>query len=493
MRYSPLLLLASFFTFSSCSTESTPVYQLNTSAEPNEAGTVSPSNSEAEEGESIQITASANVGWVFDRWQGDHAGMSNPASISMNSDKNITALFVRKDYPLTISTVGEGEVEEQIVSQPKQTDYTYETVVELIPIPSDGWKFIEWKGDLVGGESPVQITIDGEKNVTAVFEPIAYLAKNGVTIMCPNANLGDIGIVNGVEYEVVSRERLWQKVEENADLTKICVSKIIRMSDLFKDNDFNQAIGNWDVSSVTNMSNMFRNSTFNQPIGNWDVSSVTRMDWMFHGSQFDQPIGNWNVSSVTRMDWMFDGSQFDQPIGDWDVSSVVSMFDMFNNSQFNHPIGNWDVSNVENMVRVFSFSVFNQPIGNWDVSSVTTMEAMFYDSNFNQPIENWDVGSVTNMYRMFFMSPFNHPIENWDVSSVADMDGMFSNSPFDQPIGNWNVSSVINMDYMFNSAVSFNQDISKWCVLNIDSEPQGFSDGSPLDESNKPIWGTCPN
>jgi hypothetical protein len=48
------------------------------------------------------------------------------------------------------------------------------------------------------------------------------------------------------------------------------------------------------------------------------------------------------------------------------------------------------------------------------------------------------------------------------------------------------------MRYMFGQATSFNQDISSWCVTNIDSEPTDFSTNSPLTESNKPVWGTCP-
>jgi len=54
------------------------------------------------------------------------------------------------------------------------------------------------------------------------------------------------------------------------------------------------------------------------------------------------------------------------------------------------------------------------------------------------------------------------------------------------------VSSVIDMDYMFFNASAFNQDLSTWCVTNISSESSEFSPNSPLSESNKPIWGTCP-
>ena len=56
----------------------------------------------------------------------------------------------------------------------------------------------------------------------------------------------------------------------------------------------------------------------------------------------------------------------------------------------------------------------------------------------------------------------------------------------------WDVSNVNYMHGMFYDASSFNQDISGWCVSNISSEPNSFSDGSPLTEANKPVWGTCP-
>ena len=70
---------------------------------------------------------------------------------------------------------------------------------------------------------------------------------------------------------------------------------------------------------------------------------------------------------------------------------------------------------------------------------------------------------------------------------------MFLNATyFNQDIGAWNVSSVTYMSYMFYYASSFNQDISTWCVSNISSEPSQFSTNTPLSESNKPVWGTCP-
>ena len=281
-------------------------------------------------------------------------------------------------------------------------------------------------------------------STTEVPCDVVYLDENGITIKaCPDANVGDVGTVNGVEYTVVDRAMLDEMIANDEDLIKICTTRITNMGwegestqapiGLFLGNynnlsEFNQPIGNWDVSNVTDMGFMFFNSAFNQPIGNWDTSSVTDMRYMFNNSAFNQPIGNWDVSNVTDMGDMFYLSAFNQPIGDWDVSSVTEMISMFRSaSSFNQPIGDWDTSNVTDMTGMFAASPFNQPIGNWDVSNVNDMGDMFYNSPFNQPIGNWDVSNVTDMTAMFrSASSFNQPIGNWDVSSVTDMTGMFN-------------------------------------------------------------------
>ena len=184
-------------------------------------------------------------------------------------------------------------------------------------------------------------------------------------------------------------------------------------------------------------------------------------------------------------------------IPDWDVSNVTNMEDAFlYKENFNADISNWDVSNVTNMYYMFNnSSFFNQDIGSWDVSNVTTMEAMFGEAReFNQDISSWNVRGVTDMSAMFYNADnFNQDISGWDVSSVIHMYGMFYNaSTFNQDISFWDVSNVTDMDYMFLEALAFNQNISGWCVTNISEEPTDFSIDSPLIESNKPVWGTCP-
>ena len=245
------------------------------------------------------------------------------------------------------------------------------------------------------------------------YEPtncdIVYLAENGITIKaCESANVGDVGTINGTEYTVVSGSGLKQMIDNNADVTSICISKVTNMSQFFyQNNEFNQDVSSWDVSNVTSMFRMFEKSAFDQDISSWDVSNVTNMSRMFEKSTFNQDISNWDVSNVTNMYGMFKG-----------------------NLAYNQPLESWNVSSVNKMGRMFEGSAFNQPINNWDVSSVNEMWNMFFNaSNFNQPIGDWDVSSVINMYSMFSGSLFNQAIGDWDVSNVLECDGFSYNTP----------------------------------------------------------------
>ena len=219
-----------------------------------------------------------------------------------------------------------------------------------------------------------EVSFVTEENIEPIDCDVVYLDDNGVTIKAyPCAEIGDVGIINGVEYTVVDREMLNQMVSYEGslngdgfpngfpDVTKLCTTRVTDMSYLFwdcVDMQFNQPIGSWDVSNVTTMENMFgaecgwAEKEFNQDISNWDVSNVTYMSYMFGFEcglqQFNQDIGNWDTSSVTNMRYLFYGnSAFNQDIGDWNTSSVTDMYVMFSDAaSFNQDISNWDVGNV---------------------------------------------------------------------------------------------------------------------------------------------------
>jgi len=115
----------------------------------------------------LELTASPDPNWAFSGWSGDLGGSTNPETITMNADKNVTATFQGlKDYDLLLNIVGSGTV----TLDPPGGTYDANTEVTLTAEGDDAnWAFSEWSGDLSGRANPAIITMDANKNITATF------------------------------------------------------------------------------------------------------------------------------------------------------------------------------------------------------------------------------------------------------------------------------------------------------------------------------------
>jgi hypothetical protein len=307
--------------------------------------------------------------------------------------------------------------------------------------------------------------------------PAFYLAANGVTVMCPAAQVGDVGDVGGVTYTKRDRAGLdaLLAVGEYWTLEATCTSGITDMSWLFRDHrNFNADIRSWDVSSVRDVTGMFYLATaFSRDISQWTISGVTSLYQTFLGTlalgRVD--LNGWDVSEVIDMEETFSESGFSGDISQWDVSNVVTMGDMFFSSSFDGSgvgIGDWQVGAVEDMAFMFMYSPFDGDISGWDVSSVQTMRAMFATTSFSQDISGWDVSAVRDFGAMFLQD-----------------------AAFDQPIGRWDVSAAMDMEATFSSAENFNQDLSPWCVRRFTAAPRNFDDDTSSWVLPRPVWETC--
>ena len=60
------------------------------------SGTVakSPDNPSYVNGTQVTLTAAPSGGWTFGNWSGDLSGTANPAAITMNGNKSVTAVFI---------------------------------------------------------------------------------------------------------------------------------------------------------------------------------------------------------------------------------------------------------------------------------------------------------------------------------------------------------------------------------------------------------------
>jgi len=218
-------ILFTFLTFLlSCSSDPI-VYTLTATADPAEGGQVVPEYMEYGEGDTAYVVATPSDEYVLERWSGDASGNANTLVITMDKNKDVTAHFVKKKYPLIIKIEGEGEVKQEVIKQGMARDYNSGTIVKLTAEAEDEWLFVRWRGDLTGNENPTQITIDGPKTVVAEFEKKKYpltieiIGEGQVSqkVIKPGApkdyNSGTI-----VELEALSGKD-WKFIEWRDDLT----------------------------------------------------------------------------------------------------------------------------------------------------------------------------------------------------------------------------------------------------------------------------------
>src|SRR5690625_190934 len=152
-------------------TDSDSGFTLNVSVSPEEAGVVTPRRGAFDKGSGVELNVEPADGWIFLGWEGEHRGDDDPVTLLMDSDKDVTALFTRRQYDLSLEIQGEGRVREEVVEPAAKAEYDHGTTVQLTAEAADGWEFAGWEGDLEGSENPQTITIDQPKQVTAIFEP----------------------------------------------------------------------------------------------------------------------------------------------------------------------------------------------------------------------------------------------------------------------------------------------------------------------------------
>src|SRR5262245_2103635 len=136
-------------------------------------GTVtrSPNAASYPSGTVVTLTATPGSGFQFAGWSGDLTGSANPAAITMNANKTVTATFTpvgTGPFTLTITVVGSGTV----TRSPNQATYPNGTVVTLTATAANGFQFQGWSGALAGSSNPTTITMNSNKSVTATFTQV---------------------------------------------------------------------------------------------------------------------------------------------------------------------------------------------------------------------------------------------------------------------------------------------------------------------------------
>lgn len=165
-----ILALGLVFLFAACKKD-IPQKQLIVNVTPDIGGAVTPSTGTYVMGANVKLLATPSPEYIFKEWSGGFNGTSNPADIVMDADKTITAVFEKREYPLSLTIVGSGTVKEEIIKiASAATNYKSGTTVRLTPQPSAGFQFKKWSGDDTTTKTPLDIVVSKPINLTCTFE-----------------------------------------------------------------------------------------------------------------------------------------------------------------------------------------------------------------------------------------------------------------------------------------------------------------------------------
>ena len=178
-----------------------------------EGGTVTPESGSYIENDTVELIATPDSTSVFVNWTGSLTSTDNPLSVIMDADKDFTANFAKRQYPLTIIVEGEGAVSEEIVTNGRVEDYDEGTVVKLTANPSQGWKFNGWK-ELEVATNPLAVTITEAITLTAKF----YVPIDSVSLT-PSALQMILGAIDTLKASIyptnVSDTIHWKSSDES--------------------------------------------------------------------------------------------------------------------------------------------------------------------------------------------------------------------------------------------------------------------------------------
>src|SRR5207244_2384756 len=104
-------------------------------------------------GTAVSLTATASTNWHFAGWSGDTTTATNPLSLVITRDRNLTATFALDTHMLNVTVVGSGSV----ARNPDLAAYDHGTVVTVTATPATGWQFTGWSNDTTTATNPLSL------------------------------------------------------------------------------------------------------------------------------------------------------------------------------------------------------------------------------------------------------------------------------------------------------------------------------------------------
>ncbi len=167
-------------------------YSLTLTTNPTDGGTITSNPLPNSDGlyptdATVSLTANPKPNYFFDRWSGAAIGAASPIYITITENTSVTASFSTSGRRVKLTTSVTPTDYGTVTVQPAPDGdgmYAAGTVVKLTAVPAQGKLFDSWAGDVFSSENPVQLTLGGDRSVTAGFFIGAPPSVSSVT---PNA------------------------------------------------------------------------------------------------------------------------------------------------------------------------------------------------------------------------------------------------------------------------------------------------------------------
>jgi hypothetical protein len=137
-------------------------YSLQTQVDPSGGGTINPSSGTYDGGTQVNIVAMPASGYMFDHWAGGISGTSSASTLLIDTNKTITAYFVRA-YTLSVSCSPQAGC----TVEPIGGLYRAGTKVTLTATVEFPYGFKQWSGTDNDSINPTTVTMNSDKSVIA--------------------------------------------------------------------------------------------------------------------------------------------------------------------------------------------------------------------------------------------------------------------------------------------------------------------------------------
>lgn len=146
-------------------------YSIELAIEPENGGSVelNPPGYKYLEGTKVLLTATPNTGYKFQQWEGNITDTNPTVEIVMDSDKKIVARFESLSGKYVLDVDVSPENAGTVTLNPPGGIYEPDEIVTLTANANEKYKFDHWTGDATGNDPVIEVKMNSDKHITAVF------------------------------------------------------------------------------------------------------------------------------------------------------------------------------------------------------------------------------------------------------------------------------------------------------------------------------------